>query len=200
MKSLNIINPIRDYLKHTALAGAMAAGLAMPVTAAPPPGGVTGLALWLDASQLTGLSDGNTVDTWTDMSGVGNHATKTAGAPTYKTGVLNGQPVIRFNDASAFTTANLSSQFPSAATVFIVTTINNDNKYTLVKATSYGDEWWRYDGNGKSYPAVFRSSRLEGYCDMPNSGSHLFTVSSSASAWQRHRRRGSLDFPFHLRW
>ena len=157
---------------------------ATPATPPPVPGGVTDLALWLDASQLTGLSDDATVDTWTDMSGVGNDAPKTAGTPIYKTGVLNGQPVIRFNNTSAFTTANLSAQFPSAVTVFIVTTINNDNNYTLVKANpNSADEWWRYD-NGKSYPAVFRSSRLETYCDMPNSGSHLFTISSSASAWE----------------
>ena len=148
----------------------------------PPPGGVTDLALWLDASKLTGLSDGATVTTWTDKSGLGNNATAT-GAPIYKTGVLDGQPVIRFDGASRFTTADLSAQFPSAATVFIVTTINNDINYTLVKACPNGvDEWWSYFGT--SYPAVFRSERIEAYCAMPNSGSHLFAISSSASAWE----------------
>jgi hypothetical protein len=141
------------------------------------------LTLHLDALQLTGLSDGATVPTWTDMSGLGNHATA-AGTPIYKTGGLNGRPVVRFNGASSFTTADLSSQFPTTATVFLVTTLSNDNAYTLVKANPGVDEWWRYDGNGNSYPGVFRGNRLEAYCPMPNSGSHLFAVSSSASAWE----------------
>jgi hypothetical protein len=53
-----------------------------------------------------------------------------------------------------------------------------------VKANPGVDEWWRYDGNGLSYPGFFRGNRLEGYCAMPNSGSHLFAISSSASAWE----------------
>ncbi|MCX6875294.1 MAG: choice-of-anchor D domain-containing protein [Verrucomicrobia bacterium] len=39
---------------------------------------MNGLALWLDASQLTGLSDGQQVETWTDMSGRNNHAVRRA--------------------------------------------------------------------------------------------------------------------------
>jgi hypothetical protein len=118
--------------------------LALPVTA--------GVTLWLDASQLTGLTDGDPVATWTDMSGWDNNAAKSGGSPTYKTGVLNGKPVVQFVKANsdAFTTADLSSQFPSAATVFIVATINPGSyAYTLV--TSLGnptDEWFRYAGNG----------------------------------------------------
>ena len=49
------------------------------------------LALHLDAAQLTGLNDGDTVNTWTDMSGLGNNAVRTGGTPTYKTGIINGQ-------------------------------------------------------------------------------------------------------------
>ena len=163
---------------------ATAVGFMLAATANAAPPVTTGLKLHLDASQLTGLSDGATVNTWTDMSGLGNNATRTSGTPTYKTGILNGQPVIRFNNASSFTTANLSSQFPTATTGFIVATINNDNAYTLVHANLGVDEWFRYDGNGRSYPGFFRGIRLESYCAMTNSGSHLFAISSSASAWQ----------------
>ncbi len=154
------------------------AALALPV--------ITDMKLWLDASQLI-LSDGDPVTTWTDMSGMGNDAAKTSGSPKYISSGLNGKPVIRFVKANgdAFTTANLSSQFPSAATVFIVTTINpNTAAYTLVYTNSNDAEWWRYSGDGLSYPAVFRSPRVGGYCAMPNSGSHIFAISSSSSAWQ----------------
>jgi hypothetical protein len=155
--------------------------LALPVTA--------GVKVWLDASQLTGLTDGDPVATWTDMSGWDNNATASAGSPTYKTGALNGKPVVRFVKASgdAFTTADLSSQFPSAATVFIVTTINPGTAaYSLVcsSAGNPTDEWFRYSGNGLSYPGTFRSSRIDNYCAMPDSGSHIFAISSSATAWE----------------
>ena len=185
MKTPTNLHRARSPLQRFALACAAGVvvliGTGMPAAAAPPV--TTGLKLHLDASALTGLSDGNTVTTWPDASGLANNATA-SGTPIYKTGVLNGQPVVRFSGASRFTTANLSSQFPTAATVFIATTISNDNAYTLVQSNPWADEWWRWDGNGHSYPAVFRGTRLEGYCAMPNSGSHLFAITSSASAWE----------------
>ena len=61
----------------------------------------SGVALWLDASQLTGLSDGTTVNTWTDMSASANNAARGNGSPLYKTNVLNGKPVIRFSSGSS---------------------------------------------------------------------------------------------------
>ena len=187
MKTPNPNPPIRNALKHLALVSTLGAAMyfgASPASAAPPV--TTGLTLHLDASQITGLSDGNTVNTWTDVSGSvpANNATTSAGTPIYKTGILNGQPVVRFDNNSALQTADLSAQFPSAATSFIVTTIDNDNAYTLVKANPGVDEWWRYDGNGNSYPGFFRGDRLESYCAMPNSGSQLFAISSSATAWE----------------
>lgn len=57
---------------------------------------------WLDAKAITGLSDGDAVATWTDKTGNGNSATQaTAGyRPIYKTGIINGLPTVRFNDAT----------------------------------------------------------------------------------------------------
>lgn len=67
------------------------------------PGGVQGPSLWLDAAQLTGLTNGATVTAWTDLSGNNNHATRGQGTPTYQARVINGQPVVRFSAAqSAF--------------------------------------------------------------------------------------------------
>jgi len=151
---------------------------AMPVT--------EGLVLWLDASKLTGLNDGDAVATWTDMSGLSHNATA-GGSPKYIGGVLGGEPAIRFSSANGdiFRTANLSGQFPSGATLFIVTALRvTSGAYTLINTTDGNpyDEWWcYYDGN--SYPAPFRSSRVNSYCQMPYSGSHVFAVSSSAD-WQ----------------
>jgi autotransporter-associated beta strand protein len=157
--------------------------LSLGTSLAAGPAGVTDAVLWLDAAQLIGLNNGDTVSSWTDMSGNNNHATLSKGAPKYQTNVLNGQPIMRFTAADMFATANLSAQFPSAATLFIVATINSSG-YDLLYTGSAWNEWWRYNGNGYSYPAVFRSPRIEGYCTMPTAGTRLFTVSSSASAWR----------------
>src|SRR5512138_1051093 len=67
------------------------ASAAVPVT--------QGLVLHLDAGAITGVSDGGTVNVWPDLSGTSRHATIGSGAvnlPVYKTGVLNGRPVVRF--------------------------------------------------------------------------------------------------------
>lgn len=60
---------------------------------------VPGLAVWLDADQLTGLSDDDPIATWNDVSGGGNDVTQgVAGSrPAYKVNVRNGRPVARFD-------------------------------------------------------------------------------------------------------
>lgn len=65
---------------------------------------IDNLEIWLDASQITGLSDDDPVATWLDMSGNGNHATQGVGAnqPTYKVNIQNGLAVVRFDGVSDY--------------------------------------------------------------------------------------------------
>lgn len=59
------------------------------------PADVTGLAAWYDATQITGLADGDTVATWADLSG--NGITMTGyGTPAYRTSGMNGKPAVEF--------------------------------------------------------------------------------------------------------
>lgn len=61
------------------------------------PTSISGLQIWLDASQITGLTTGSTVTTWLDASGNSSNATPGAySPPTYQTNVLNGRPVVQF--------------------------------------------------------------------------------------------------------
>ena len=78
--------------------------------------------LWYDASQLTGLIDGDQIATWTDKSGNGFDATQgvAANRPLYKTGILNGYPVARFDGTD--TMAEAGYAIPVGSTVFVVTT------------------------------------------------------------------------------
>ena len=90
------MKPVRDALTHSALAVAAVIELMAGSAQAAPP--VTdGLVLALDASAITGLSDGAQVNTWTDTSTSANNAIATGSAATYQSGVLNGHPVVRFS-------------------------------------------------------------------------------------------------------
>lgn len=57
------------------------------------------LRLWLDANAIEGLNDGDFVATWQDESGNNNSVTQANAAlqPRYRTGVMNGHPVVRFD-------------------------------------------------------------------------------------------------------
>ncbi len=58
-----------------------------------------GLQLHLDASSLTGYSDGDSVTTWVDLAGGDNSAVST-GTPTYVANALNGKAVIKIAGTS----------------------------------------------------------------------------------------------------
>lgn len=60
------------------------------------PNQISGLAFWFDATQISGLNDGDPVGTWTDLSGNGRSATQgtTSKKPVYKVGIQNGNPAV----------------------------------------------------------------------------------------------------------
>ncbi|MGK5088947.1 putative Ig domain-containing protein [Bdellovibrionota bacterium FG-2] len=78
----------------------------------------TNLRLWLRADALT-KNDGDTVTTWTDLSSAGNNATAPSSfEPIYKTSIINGKPILRFNGSAKMATA--TGDALSDFTVFIV--------------------------------------------------------------------------------
>jgi len=85
------------------------------------PDAVSGLALWLKADAITGLSATDPVTTWSDSSGNGLDATG-AGAtrPTYQTAVVNGLPMVRYGIDDILSTASTSLGASGALTVFVV--------------------------------------------------------------------------------
>ncbi len=68
------------------------------------PDQITGLKLWLKADAITGLNDGDAISSWVDSSGLSNNATQATGTkqPLYKTNIINGQPVVRFDGTDDF--------------------------------------------------------------------------------------------------
>jgi hypothetical protein len=95
----NFTNPVTYRI--TSADSAITNDYTVNVIAASQPPSATAPVLWLDASKITGLSDGQQVDLWRDSSGVDNHASRSDGSPVFKTSVINGKPVVRF-DSGAF--------------------------------------------------------------------------------------------------
>ena len=58
--------------------------------------------LWMDASQISGLNDGDVVSTWYDQSGANRDLSQPTAAykPIYKTNIINGLPVVRFDGSN----------------------------------------------------------------------------------------------------
>ena len=105
MNTTRIRNHLRVALKHTTLAVAMVAGLAMTTTAAPPPppGGVTDLVLWLDAGApdtMTVAADTVTVNEWRDKLGGPAKMTLVSGAPTLVASGIGSIPTVHFTSGS----------------------------------------------------------------------------------------------------
>ena len=57
------------------------------------------LQLWLDAAQLSGVSEGSAVDLWGDSSGQGRNATQATASsqPRYFQSIMHGRPALRFD-------------------------------------------------------------------------------------------------------
>ena len=115
--------------------------------------GVDGIALWLDADEVTGKSNGESVQTWRDLSGNAKHAVQFVGErkPVYTASALGSKPAVTF--ASGDTMDLLASVAGSGSTVFIVHRQNVfQSAVTHVLGgtlnTTQGDQQWALDGDG----------------------------------------------------
>lgn len=87
------------------------------------PTNIGSLDWWMTADSLV-LSDGDPVSSWHDSSSAGLHygnATGTA-QPTYKTGIINGRPVVRFITNDQLLPDPTSRQLSATNTLIIVCT------------------------------------------------------------------------------
>ena len=101
------------------------------------------LLLWMAADSISGKSDGDSVDTWRDLSTSGNNATQSTSSkrPVYKTNTLNGKPVLRFSGAQELSTAtgNALGDF-TVFVVFKATAIGGG--YDRVLDKDYANGFW----------------------------------------------------------
>ena len=201
MYPLRVINPISGTLKHLALAVPLAAALwlgAGPSAQAIPP--VTnGLVVWLSADSIN-TADTNQVriagaDTfvkqWNDGSGNSKNATQSVPGdqPKYIASGVGGKPVLRFtqtsdDNGSQMELGDISASFPTAGSMFAVSTINTDGRYNLFDNAS-SDSRWVANTWSESQPGTFRSGR-QGmtYATWPQSGSHVFAMESTSGIYR----------------
>lgn len=120
-----------------------------------------------------------------DKSGQAHHATQVTDSnmPLWVSNGQNGLGVLSFLEASSHTlTVNASVGGTTSATAFTSYT-PSDNSFGVL-GTRHNDSYFRYfDSFG--YIGTFRTSRVEAYPSaMPNTGSHIVSLTSSASAYE----------------
>lgn len=71
------------------------------------PRNINGIRAWWDANQFPTLADNTTISTWRDLAGRGFDLTTATGTPKYRTAIINGKPVIRFDGSTRLTCANV---------------------------------------------------------------------------------------------
>ena len=124
------LNSLRDISRNMAMLRGVGGG-----KVAFTPASLPGLALWLDATAITGLVDADPVGTWSDQSGNGRDATQATAAkkPTYKTNIQNGKPVVRFDsiDDGLSVTMSLAAGSWSCYAVVLVPSATTAGNYVL---------------------------------------------------------------------
>ena len=126
----------------------------------------SGLVLRMDASKITGTANGAQLNTWADTSGAANNAIRqsgsSAGYPMYVTGVLNGNPVVRFNSGNTTGDNFKFTRISTIQTVFWVLKENaslSDGRFLLGDDTTY--QFHRKSANGPLWDNGYAASNIK---------------------------------------
>ena len=129
------------------------------------PASIEGLILWLSADTIIGLVDTNPVALWPDQSGNGNDAIQgTAGKqPTYRTGIINGLPIVRFDGIADIMLANgaaptFSGSDKPMSIIIVVDQANNAALVSFITIGNTGDAvpFHEFDANAVANYRTFR--------------------------------------------
>lgn len=148
--------------------------------------GIPGLTVRLEASSIDGTA-GDPVHTWPDLAGANHAIQENADKQPILQACANDLPCVTFDGIDdELALGNLGDQFPEEASFYVVAWPYDDPHYNLFYNSNSTDTWWRYHGNGFSYPAIFRSTRIENYGSivMPSNGPALWAGHSNATNWQ----------------
>jgi len=159
----------------------------------------TGLELWLDGNDSATLfqdqamtnpvtADGQFVQAWADKSGLNNDATRNSNDPVYKTNIIGGKPVVRFNRGQLTVSGGLNVAANQDRTVFLVmsyTTQTNNNEMFGTSTSNMADV-----GNWSVSPWRLRLRQTDNLWSPTNavpSGANLLTIvgdTAGTDAWR----------------
>jgi hypothetical protein len=147
------------------------------------PSTIAGMKLRLDANAITGLSDNQAVATWNDTSGNGLNATQSTGSfqPLYKTSIMNGKPVVRFDGSNDRMNEGLG--LLGAQTWFVVCKQNNTSgNQTVLGLRAGGDASQLTFVNISGYQNVtfkmdaLAGSQSVGFNPAHDTSGHMFAI------------------------
>lgn len=137
----------------------------VPLEELPPidaPTDVSGCVLWLDAGEITGLNDDDSIPLWEDQSGEGHDYTQDVAGfrPTYKINILNGKPAVRFdgNDYLVLTPHPPPLQTTIEWSIFLVLKANSIDDWAAPFGIgdSFGDGYEVWLDNTGVYKVKYR--------------------------------------------
>ena len=149
------------------------------------PADLADLVGWWKADAISGLIDGDPVSTWSDESASGWDATASStDRPTYKTSILNGLPVVRFDgtDDHLALGAVDASRTVSGSTIYAV--VRTDVTDSIIR-------YWWFGSNGTGFARTLANlslnTRIGGRTlDSDSFASVAATTNVSASTWVLH--------------
>lgn len=173
------------------------------------PRSISGLSLWLDATQgVTTVS--NQVSVWADQSGNGRDFSQPTGNPRPNyTSTLNGKPVISFVavastllQRSAVTNADIGGS--GGVSFWIVFRVTSAAAYVTCQFPGATDGFDRFSSGG-SFPAQFRSVRASAVSiGMPDTGTVLYgqivNVAANTHTWRRQSAQRASATPDYTNW
>lgn len=118
---------------------------------------IPNLEQWLDASQLTGLSNNDVMTLWPDLSNNGRNITSFTGSPQYKTSILNGLPAVTLEAGQGMAGSySVAAGSFTTVSVFKLTSLANDVRRGLNGSVNWFVGPWQ--NTWKGYNAGFLDS------------------------------------------
>lgn len=155
-----------------------------------PPSSINSNKVWLDAEYSTFVTNsGNAVEQWVDVLGRGFASqSTTASRPVLTPNLRASKPGVVFDGADDFLSfGNISSSFPSGATVVIAASIgapvaSGDTDYNIFTSLDSVLGRWR-ETTGSGTLGTFTSALQTGFpATMPSGGTYVFTVTANQAS------------------
>ena len=124
--------------------------------------GHLGMACAFDSRFISGLSNNDSVDTWTDRTSNGRNATQATAAkkPTYKTEELNGNPALSFDGGDALVTGSFTASILASAHVVFKASANG---LVYERGNAFNDNGNSYIYTSTGYSTQFRGTSASAY-------------------------------------